>query len=231
MDCGIAKEQLVDVLYGDAAPETARQVEAHLGQCQACRDEAAGLRLVRRQLATWRAPEPRPVAPRRSYGWPVPRFLAAAAALLVAAGAALALRGVEVRYPDGQLALRVGRGAPDGEWREALAQQEARHRREIEALQVRYAREDAPARPAPADGDAVLAQVAQLIRESEARQARRIEADVASLARRTEAQRRFDMARVSAGLSYLEGRNGQHLSRTTEMIGHVLEASQKGGAR
>jgi hypothetical protein len=32
---------------------------------------------------------------------------------------------------------------------------------------------------------------------------------------------------VSAGFSYLEGRTGLQVARTTELMGHVLQASQK----
>jgi glycosyltransferase involved in cell wall biosynthesis len=44
---------------------------------------------------------------------------------------------------------------------------------------------------------------------------------------RAEAQRRYDLARVSAGLSYLDGKTGQQVARTTELMGYVLQASQK----
>jgi hypothetical protein len=40
-----------------------------------------------------------------------------------------------------------------------------------------------------------------------------------------EAQRRVDLARVAAGLSYLDGRHGQQLARTNELMGYVLEAA------
>jgi hypothetical protein len=33
------------------------------------------------------------------------------------------------------------------------------------------------------------------------------------------------MARVAASLSYLDGRHGQQLARTNELMGYVLEAS------
>jgi hypothetical protein len=35
------------------------------------------------------------------------------------------------------------------------------------------------------------------------------------------------MARVAASLSYLDGRHGQQLARTNELMGYVLAASQK----
>jgi hypothetical protein len=49
---------------------------------------------------------------------------------------------------------------------------------------------------------------------------------VAGWEERAEAQRRVDMARVAASLSYLDGRHGQQLARTNELMGYVLAASQ-----
>ena len=66
-----------------------------------------------------------------------------------------------------------------------------------------------------------------MIRQSEARQDVRVMARLAALSERAETQRRYDLARVSAGLSYLEGKTGQDMVRTTELMGQVLQASQK----
>jgi hypothetical protein len=84
---------------------------------------------------------------------------------------------------------------------------------------------DPQARPG---GDAeLLERVAALIRESEARQAQRFNASLRDLGQQSEAQRRYDLARISAGFSYLEGKTGQQVARTTELMGYMLEASQK----
>ena len=40
-------------------------------------------------------------------------------------------------------------------------------------------------------------------------------------------RRRVDMAQVAASLSYLDGRHGEQLARTNELMGYVLQASQK----
>jgi hypothetical protein len=66
-----------------------------------------------------------------------------------------------------------------------------------------------------------------MIRDSEARQDARVSARLAALTEEAETQRRYDLARVSAGLSYLEGRTGQDMVRTTELMGRVLQASQQ----
>ena len=40
-------------------------------------------------------------------------------------------------------------------------------------------------------------------------------------------RRRADMAQVAASLSYLDGRHGQRLARTNELLGYFLQASDK----
>ena len=161
----------------------------------------------------------------------MPLLLATAAALLLATGAAFALRGSELRYEEGRFSFRLGGGRSEAaEVQNALAVQDARHAQEIAAIKAMWAAETRPR--AAAEGDeAILQRVAEMIRDSEERQARRAEAKLASLADRAENRRRYDLARISAGLSYLDGKNGQHLSRTTELMGYVLEASQKRGEK
>jgi hypothetical protein len=70
------------------------------------------------------------------------------------------------------------------------------------------------------------------IRRSEQRQDRKLDASLAEWGAGGDAQRRVDMARIAAGLSYLDGRHGQQLARTNELIGYVLEtAAEKGTPR
>jgi hypothetical protein len=145
--------------------------------------------------------------------------LAAAAALLVAAGAALGLSGSEISYREGRLALRLGRA--DREFRAVLAEQEARHEQQIRALQASLSQ------AGPRDESAMLAKVQDLIKESEARQAILLSASLAEQSDRSEAQRRYDLARVSASFSYLDGRTGDQVARTNELMGYVLKASQQ----
>ena len=72
----------------------------------------------------------------------------------------------------------------------------------------------------------VLQSVRELIRDSEARQADTLEARLAGFEERADARRRYDMARISAGLSYLDGKAGQQAARTTELVSYMLQASQ-----
>ena len=73
----------------------------------------------------------------------------------------------------------------------------------------------------------MFVRVQDLIRQSELRQAAALNASLSDFSERTDAQRRYDLARVSAGLSYLDGKTGQTVARTTELMGYVLQASQK----
>jgi ribonuclease HI len=225
MDCSALRDDLLDVLYGEASPETQRRVDAHAVGCPACRDELLSFREVRNDLQSWKLPEMRPFLPRRPL---LARhsLLAAAAALLLATGLAFALRGSELRYEEGRLSFRLGNPAGGAAFETALAEQEARHQQEIAALKTAWATEAHPV-ALSGDNEVLLRRVAEMIKDSEDRQSRRAEAKLASLADRAETRRRYDLARISAGLAYLDGKNGQHLSRTAELMGYVLEASQK----
>jgi hypothetical protein len=67
----------------------------------------------------------------------------------------------------------------------------------------------------------------EMVRQSEARQEAKVSARLLAMSENAETQRRYDLARVSAGLSYLDGKTGQDVVRTTELMGQVLQASQQ----
>jgi hypothetical protein len=69
--------------------------------------------------------------------------------------------------------------------------------------------------------------VRQMIQESETRQIVLMNAALAEQGQRAEIQRRYDLAQISAGLTYLEGKSGKQAARTTELMGQLLQASQK----
>ncbi len=222
MDCSEVRDDRMDAVYGEAAEEALRRVEAHHAACRACRDEFEGLRSLRRTLAGWRLPEQRPWLVQRRMGR-LPA-LAAAAALALAVGGALRLSGASLEYRSGPVRVRLGAANPNVE--AALREQEVRHLREIQAL--RGSLEAVNARLAAQPDDAGLfAKVQQLVRENEERQAARFTTSLEDFAARSEAQRRYDQARVLAGLSYLDGKAGQHVARTSELMGYVLQASEK----
>ncbi len=205
MECTSYRDVMLDVLYGDATPEEAKRLEEHVAVCGVCREELLAFRRVRSNLRSYRLPafEP-PRRPQRPGAWPR-GLLAAAAAVLLALGAGL-----------GRLV----------HFERRLATQEARHAQAIAALEAALAARGTPA-AAPTGTDDTFQRVEALLKESEARQGRRVEESLRELAQRTEAQRRYDLARVSAGLAYLDGRTGQHAARTTELMGHVLQVAEK----
>ena len=212
MACAEFRDVMLGVLYGEAPAADAAAWDAHQRGCVPCREEVRALRGLRRDLAQWTVPAGRgaPVSA------PPRRWLAAAAGLLAATAAALALAGAEVRVASGGVTIRIG--APEDETAALLRAQEERHRAALAAL---AARADA------SSPGLALDDVRRLIRESEARQAVLVDAGLRDLAERTDAQRRQDLAQISAGLSYVEGRAGLQVARTTELMGHVLQAAQQ----
>lgn len=214
MDCErIGDERLqadkMDLLYGEADAEVRARVQAHLAGCGACREELQALSGLRRQLGSWQLPRPR-----RAFaqgGIALPRWLVAAAALLL--GVSLSLGA------SAYLSLR-----------RALATQEARAA-ELERRQRLTTAElqRALAQPRPAETAALLSRfderLAERLKASEATQEREVALKLADWRTQAEAQRRVDLARIAEGLSYLDGRHGQQLARTNELMGYVLDAT------
>jgi len=209
VDDGLQADKM-DLLYGEADAAARARVEAHLAGCAPCREEMDELRAVRRDLGAWRLPAARPSFTPR--GLVLPRWLAAAAVLLLGFGSTLGVAGY----------ASLRRSLVAQEARAAALEQ--RHRAASLAL---AALERRPA--TPVDSSVLLAgldaRIDERLRASEARRGARLDARFAGWEERAEAQRRVDMARVAASLSYLDGRHGQQLARTNEIMGYVLEAS------
>src|SRR5262245_41569510 len=215
MHCDAYRDQMLDVLYGEAGDAARRAVEEHQRECASCSEEMAAFRRLRRDLQTWSVPAP--ARPRRpALVWP---GLAAAAATLLALGGMASWRGGELRHDEHGWSLHVGRDASFVEAR--LQEQEQRHRAEMQELRASLAS------PPAADREALLALAREVVSESERRQDARLQDALARMSDRYETQRRYDLAQVSAGLSYLEGKAGLHAARTTELVGQVLLASQE----
>jgi hypothetical protein len=213
MDC-VRPEELLDILYDDPDSEARPRIQAHLHECSACRQELASLQQARGALQAWRGVEqPRPQVGRRPAAW----MLAAAAGIVLALGAAFGLSGSELRFEDGQFAFRLGRAA-DADVHALLAQQQARHSAELASLRAELSQ---------GVESGLLREVQRRIRESEERNALLVGASLAELSERYETQRRYDLARVSASLSYLDGRTGQQLARTSELMGVMLRAADE----
>jgi hypothetical protein len=203
MECTSYRDVMLDVLYEEASPEVAKRLEEHVALCGACRDELAAFRRVRADLRSDTLPQLGPARAAQRLGrWPR-AALAAAAVVIALLGAGL-----------GRLVQLERR----------LELQSARHAQELAALQAALA----AGTPGTVEshGNDVIQRIEALIRESEERQGRRVEESLRQLAQRAESQRRYDLARVSAGLAYLDGRTGQHMARTTELMGHMLQAAE-----
>jgi hypothetical protein len=216
MDCERDEDEglrdgMLDVLYGEADAAVRARVEAHLAGCPACREEMAALRALRRDLAAWRRHPARPSFTPR--GVVLPRWMAAAAVLLLGFGATLSATGY--------VSLRRALSAQEAR----AAELERQQRQTARALDA--ARTD---RSGAVDARAFLAsldaRVDEKLRENESRQGELLRQTLAGWEDRAEAQRRVDMARVAASLSYLDGRHGEQLARTNELMGYVLAASQ-----
>jgi len=201
MVCTSLREDMIDVLYGEAGAEAARRLEQHVSACADCRAELAALKALRADLKTWTLP----ASLRRTSVTHRQWTLAAAAALvLLLLGAAL---GGWLARPGASLEAR-------------LRAEEGRRQAEIDSLR------NAVAAVSQRDDASLLADVDERIKASEARQGLLLAASLSDLSAHSEAQRRYDLARVSAGLSYLDGRAGQQAARTTELMGYLLQASQ-----
>jgi len=201
MECTSLRDDMMDVLYGEASEDRARAVADHCLGCPTCREEMRAFKSLRHDLAAWDLREGK--GPSRSRFGRRPFQMAAAAALLLATGCAAGLALAEVRL------------------QRLLDAREARFQQEIATVRAEAAK--VPSR----DDAALLAQVDERMRRMETRQAALLDTRLAGFADRTEAQRRYDLARMSAGLSYLDGRTGQSMARATELMGYVLQASEK----
>jgi hypothetical protein len=202
----------MDVLYGEADVEVRARLGAHLAGCEACRQELEALKGLRKDLRAWQRPLRRPLVTGRAFV--VPRWLAAAAVLLLGVGLGLGASGY--------ISLR-----------RALAQESQRAARiEERQLQAARALEAALPRAGIPGGEAALlaridARVDERVRVGAAQEAQRLELRLADWDARSQAQRRLDLARVAEGLSYLDGRHGQQLARTNELMSYVLAAQKR----
>jgi anti-sigma factor RsiW len=214
MECErVADEQLradkMDLLYGEADAAARKRVESHLAGCDACREEMEALRRLRQDLQAWTLPAAGPAFSPR--GLVVPRWLAVAAALLIVLGGGLGAAG----YFSVRRALAVEKARAV-----ALEQRQQQATLALAAL---------AARPAALDAEEILARldgrVDGKIEASEERQRQAADLRFARWSDAVETQRRLDLARVAAGLSYLDARHGEQVARTSEVMGYVLEAA------
>lgn len=207
--------QKMDLLYGEADAEVRARVEAHLDECAVCREEMAALGRVRRSLQAWTLDSARRtlVSPRRH----LPSWLVAAAGLLIGIGAGVGFASLGDASVRSELAAQESRAL----------EREKHFRAEIAGLRTAL-----KGRSPDTDADGLLQRVdvrvdAGLRRRLDA-QDEKLDATLAEWSERMEAQRRVDLARVAAGLSYLDGQQGQQVARTNELMGYVLDTAAGG---
>jgi hypothetical protein len=121
---GDRDEALLAFLYDDVTGEPAGRAlfETHLETCARCRDEIAGLRGVRAQLARWSPPEPnlgvirrqsavtgppQPGVGQPSWWREIPAWAQVAAALLFL-GVSAGVANLDVKYDQNGLTVRTG---------------------------------------------------------------------------------------------------------------------------
>jgi hypothetical protein len=113
--CGYADrdETIVAFLYDELDASRRRDFNAHLLTCVVCRDEVAGLRTVRTQLARWEPPAlaspTSPVAATSRAAWwrTVPAWAQVAAALLFL-GVSAGIANLDIRYDQNGLSITTG---------------------------------------------------------------------------------------------------------------------------
>jgi hypothetical protein len=226
-----SKELLISFVYDELDAAEREPFRRHLAACAECQAEVAGLRNTQRHLSAWAPPEPdlgfRIV--RNSAPVPAPRprgplwGLAAAAVLVLAAGAAIA--NIDVRYDANGFAMHTGWNRPITSAPSSAAGasggggEVVDWKREAEALNQRVRQLEASlstvsttgAKPSDA---AVLERVNQLVDESETRQQRLFAARLSQLTRDIDARRKVDLAVIDQGFMRLQNTSGAELRQS-----------------
>jgi hypothetical protein len=221
MDCTGFREDMVDVLYGEATPAVTARFEAHRQSCPDCRDELQGFERVRRDLQVWRADVP---GARRRQAWPGLRGLAAAAAIVLAFGGGLSLARTDVSYRDGELRMTFGGGSARPretvDLRQMLAQHEAEHQAQIEAIKTSIL--TPVTSTGNANNDAVLQRVQQMLQQSEARQRIMMQTGLNNLATQVATVRQQDLYAISASLSAIDAQTANDVARLGTATSDIL---------
>jgi len=236
------KQTLVSYLYGEVDHETRQAVDAHLDACAACAAEVIALGDARSGLGLWVPPDveldfkivkksefppANVLRPARWWNTVPPWAQAAAAILVLAAGAAIA----NVQVTSGPQGFSVSTGwmqpaafattvsAPqnDEAWRAALVSLEQQLRSEIRSTREQETR--VAARP-PVD-EATIRRVQQLIAASEQRHEQELAMRFVEFTRDINMQRRADLLKIGQGF---DDYNGQ-LLRQRQMMNNMIRVS------
>ena len=241
------KATLVSYLYGEVDATTRRAVDDHLAHCAACADEVTALGGVRAELGLWAAPDveldfaivkksqlptSNVLRPARWWntGTTVPRWAAAAAAILVLA-AGVSIANLQIKSgPEGfsvstgwmQPAVVTQPGpmpvAADA-FKTELASLEQKLRAEIRASRE----QQNPTRVAATGGadEATLRRVRQMIDESEQRHSQELARRFVEFNNDMTMQRRADMMNVQRALTTQDAQ----MFRQRQMLNNVVRVS------
>jgi hypothetical protein len=240
------KEQLVGYLYDDLSAPDRAAFEAHVAGCADCQQELGDLRRTRQQLTSWAPREPefnfRVVRgavepPRRRLAF-VPQWgLAAAASLLVAAGAA-AIANVEIRRTADGFVVRTGWARPSATATTAAAQPvgptaaqiaaSEQLKTEVEILSrrlqgIEQAQAQQLARTAVALKPGVTAtELRQILAETESRQRQEMAIQLKQVWTDITAVRANDLARVQQTLGQAQNLTNYQLRQQRSSIDEYL---------
>ena len=239
LSCDALRDDLIALLYDDGEPADKSRARDHLAQCVPCRAEYSELKGVRKALGGWDLPLPAPLPQTRATRRWLSTGLAAAAGLILGIGVALA--GRSAFAPSTKAPSSVANAGADGasqfvsfdQLQEVLKNQESRHQAEIADL--RRSLTLVSESPAAAGASGQLknvsnlspATIEQLLKASEARQARMFEARLAGLRTESDLQRQYDMAQIAAGLAYIDSRTGADAARTSELMKNLVRVTAK----
>ena len=222
------REQVLDYLYDECEPAGRRRVEAHLGECESCRDELRGWRSVRTDLLAWDVPEQpsvwTPFAPPRVAPWyrQVPAWaMAAAATLVFAIGAA---GGFVARTAS--TALSAERGAPSAAQIPAMSEQQIRDivRTEAQAVALSVVQ---PIAAHQVDEPALMRRMSALVSNSEARMSQKQGAQTVAFYQDSENQRKQDLNNLNMIFdARMKGMSYQITGEVLKTVNRALTASQ-----
>jgi len=251
------KERIVSYVYEELDRAERAQVEAHLKTCAECREEAAGLRSVRVDLATWAPPQPefrfhivRDRKPTWRQWW-TPAFGLAAAAILILAIAS-AIANVDVSYGRDGLRVRTGRGAVDtvattvkSDQGPALQKTTApaspsqadeirvlltsldRRVRQLESAPRASGTQQAALKVARQDEAEILRRVRDLLAQSESKQNQQLALRIAQVIRDVDAQRVADLNRIQQGLGRLDAMTTQEAVAHRDLANYIVASARQ----
>ena len=244
---------LVGYLYDECGLEERAAIAAHLAICVACAAELEALDSARVQLTAWAPPETelgfavvrnqgsglrnqgspkasaaRGLIPGPWFARPLPAWAqVAAASLIFGAGLWLGVaRGSQpASLTPSATVASANPATPTAVSTGQLSDLERRLRAEI--AQVRTSTPTASV-PQTASNQALLAQVRQLITESEQRQQNQLALRTAQVVRDFDTQRRADLTQIQNNLGQIEGLTGAEAKEQRQMLNYLMRVSQQG---